>query len=77
MKKKTPLSPYRLFANPSNKQIVFVSFYETPCSKILKFLFCNSKISGKLSIFIAQRVVKSCIIERLIDFIDLLILNDS
>ena len=34
MKKRTPVSAYRLFASPSNKQIVFVSFYETPCSLI-------------------------------------------
>ena len=34
MKKRTPVSAYRLFASPSNKQIVFVSFYKTPCSLI-------------------------------------------
>ena len=28
------VSAYRLFASQSNKQIVFVSFYETPCSLI-------------------------------------------
>ena len=33
MKKKTPVSAYRLLSSPSNKPIVFVSFYETPCMR--------------------------------------------
>ena len=31
MDKRTPVSAYKLFSSPSNKQIVFDSFYETPC----------------------------------------------
>ena len=31
MDKRTPISAYKLFSSPSNKQIVFDSFYETPC----------------------------------------------
>ena len=36
--KRTPVSAYRLFASPSNKQIVFASFYETPCRCNLKWM---------------------------------------
>ena len=35
MNKKTPVSVYRLFSSLSNKQILFDSFQETPCSFIV------------------------------------------
>ena len=53
MNKMTPVSVYRLFSSLSNKQIVFDSFQETPCSsgtlkKDHEFLV-NSSSLGKPS----------------------------